>query len=173
MVQSIVKDTARDDEMVQRLLDFKAYADKAASKSFVDSIPTPPVGTSAQADAIPNKEFGYALIDAFQTAFLVRPTKPAEMIAKYLDKLMRRGQKDASDSEFEAILDGVLGLYRFTRDKDVFRVFYQRALAKRLLLERSASDDFEKGMLKKFKERKYLFYSFTRGSWWLISPYRI
>ena len=49
-MQSIVKDTARDDEMVQRLLDFKAYADKAASESFVDSIPTPPVGTSVEAD---------------------------------------------------------------------------------------------------------------------------
>ena len=159
--------------MVQRLLDFKAYTDKATSQSFVDIVPATSVGpsTSAQADPIPNKEFGYALIDAFHAAFLVRPTKPAEMIAKYLDKLMRRGQKDASDSEFEGILDGVLGLYRFTRDKDVFRAFYQRALAKRLLLERSASDDFEKGMLKKFKERTHS--SLACVSWWLISPYRI
>ena len=159
--------------MVQRLLDFKAYTDKAISQSFVDIVPATSVGpsTSVQADPIPNKEFGYALIDAFHAAFLVRPTKPAEMIAKYLDKLMRRGQKDASDSEFEGILDGVLGLNRFTRDKDVFRAFYQRALAKRLLLERSASDDFEKGMLKKFKERTRS--SLACVSWWPISPYRI
>ena len=61
-MQSIVKDTARDDEMVQRLLDFKAYADKAASESFVDSIPTPPVGTSVKADKIqlPTSQLGGA-----------------------------------------------------------------------------------------------------------------
>lgn len=156
--------------MVQRLLDFKAYADKTTSQSFIDTIPAPLIGTSAsaQADPIPNKEFSYAVIDAFHTAFLVRPTKPAEMIAKFLDKLMRRGQKGASDSEFEGILDAVLGLYRFTRDKDVFRVFYQRALAKRLLLERSASDDFEKGMLKKFKEREFVML-FVLHIWILVA----
>ena len=48
----------------------------------------------------------------------------------------------------------VLVLYRFTDDKDVFRTFYHRALAKRLLLEKSASDDFEKAVLKRLKERE-------------------
>jgi cullin-4 len=70
---------------------------------------------------------------------------------------MRKGQKDASDADFEALLDSALALYRFTNDKDVFRTFYHRALAKRLLLERSASDDFEKAMLKKLKERTFIF----------------
>ena len=51
-------------------------------------------------------------------------------------------------------MDRVLVLYRFTDDKDVFRTFYRRALAKRLLLEKSASDDFEKSVLKKLKEGK-------------------
>jgi cullin-4 len=37
----------------------------------------------------------------------------------------------------------------YTLDKDVFRIFFMRALAKRLLLQRSASDDFEKGFLAK------------------------
>lgn len=77
------------------------------------------------------------------------------MIAKYLDKAMRKGQSGASDTDFEAHLDDVLALYRFTDDKDVFRTFYHRALAKRLLLEKSASDDFEKAILKKLKESAY------------------
>jgi cullin-4 len=76
------------------------------------------------------------------------------MIAKYLDKAMRHGQAGTSDEEFEALLDSVLALYRFTDDKDVFRSFYHRSLAKRLLLQKSASDDFEASMLKKLKERK-------------------
>lgn len=38
-----------------------------------------------------------------------------------------------------------------TSDKDVFREFYMRALAKRLLLGRTASDDFEKNVLAKLE----------------------
>ena len=144
--------------MVQRLLDFKSFADSTLPTAFADEVDIPSVGTSAQAvtpSKQPNKDFSYALIDAFQTGFKVRRNKPAEMIAKYLDKAMRKGQRDVSDADFEAQLDSALGLYRFTNDKDVFRTFYHRALAKRLLLERSASDDFEKAMLKKLKERAF------------------
>jgi len=156
-VQNIVKDTTRDDDMVQLLLDFKSFIDSTLPTAFADEVDVPLVGTSEQGatQKRPNKDFGYALIDAFQTGFKARRNKPAEMIAKYLDKAMRKGQKDASDADFEALLDSVLGLYRFTNDKDVFRTFYHRALAKRLLLERSASDDFEKAMLKKLQERMF------------------
>lgn len=156
-MQDIVKDTEKDDEMVQRLLDLKAFLDSALHKAFANDVDVPPVGTSKAgitSEKQPNKDFGYALQDAFQTGFQTRRNKPAEMIAKYLDKAMRKGQKGASDTAFEALLDSVLGLYRFTHDKDVFRTFYHRALAKRLLLERSASDDFEKTILKRLKERK-------------------
>ena len=41
-------------------------------------------------------------------------------------------------------LEPALSLYRFADDKDVFRVFYMRAL--------SASEDLEREMLAKLKE---------------------
>jgi cullin-4 len=104
----------------------------------------------------PDQQFLYTLTDAFSTGFKSRRSKPAEMIAKYLDKAMRKGQGKATDAEFQGLLDRVLQLYRFTDDKDVFRTFYHRSLAKRLLLEKSASDDFEKGMLKKLKESTWV-----------------
>ena len=144
--------------MVQHLLDFKVFAESTLPTAFADDVEIPLIGTSEQGATPrkhPNKDFGYALIDAFQTGFKARRNKPAEMIAKYVDRAMRKGQQDASDAEFEALLDSALSLYRFTNDKDVFRTFYHRALAKRLLLERSASDDFEKAMLKKLKERAF------------------
>lgn len=167
-VQNIVKDASLDDEMVQRLLDFKAIAEATISTAFADASPVP-IPTQLVRDAKPvlplasvstpsykvrNQEFIYALADAFTTGFKARRNKPAEMIAKYLDRTMRKGQRDLSDTEFEEMLDGALGLYRYTDDKDVFRTFYHRALAKRLLLEKSASDDFEKRMLKKLEEGK-------------------
>lgn len=134
-VASIVSDKERDEELVDRLLDFKRFVDSALDEAFAG-----------------NKLFKNAASDAYATGFRVRKITPAEMIAKYLDREMRRGQREASDEEFSRKLDAVLALYRFTRDKDVFRTFYHKALAKRLLLQRSASDDFEKSVLKTLKE---------------------
>ncbi|KAG1814325.1 Cullin family-domain-containing protein [Suillus subaureus] len=141
-VQDIVKDASKDDEMVNRLLEFKSFADTTLKEAFVNP--------STKQN---NQDFAYGLIDAFTKGFKARRNKPAEQIAKHVDRLMRHGQRGVSDAAFEALLDAALALYRFTDDKDVFRTFYHRALAKRLLLERSASDDFEKAMLKKLKEK--------------------
>lgn len=153
--------------MVERLLALKLLAESTINSAFIDEVPTLATSkngstaesTSAPRPTRPNQEFVYALTDAFTTGFKRRRNKPAEMIAIYIDKAMRKGQQGASDAEFEAMLDGALGLYRYTDDKDVFRTFYHRALAKRLLLGRSASDDFEKAILKKLKDRKLYFYS--------------
>jgi cullin-4 len=151
--RGIVTDQKRDEEMVERLLRFRAFAEKALENAFVDTLPDP--STSQKPTA--NKEFAYAMTDAFQSGFKSRRNKPAEMIAKYLDKAMRRGQKDASDGDFTAVLDKALELYRFTDDKDVFRRYYHRALAKRLLGARSASDASEISVLKRLKESEFDF----------------
>lgn len=162
-MQLIVKDTTGDDTMIQRLLDFHAKADSAIKECFLEepvqitvdqSESTSTAGsTSALPKKRPNQEFVYALSDAFAVGFRARRNKPAEMIARHLDKLMRNGQGAMSDAEFDSLLDSALGLYRFTDDKDVFRGFYLRALSKRLLLEKSASHDFEAAVLKKLKDR--------------------
>jgi cullin-4 len=143
----------QEEEMVQRLLNLKALADQTIASAFVDEQPSMGASTSAPAPTIPNQEFVYALGDAFTTGFKARRNKPAEMIAKFIDKTMRKGQGNTTDADFEALLDSTLGLYRYTDDKDVFRTFYHRQLAKRLLLDKSASIDFEKSMLKKMKEQ--------------------
>ena len=124
--------------MVERLLALKSNASLAHSFA---------VSSSSFCE-----DFQYALHDAFSDGFKKRRNKPAEMIARHIDKLMRKGQGSNSDEVFNEQLDAALALYRFTADKDVFRAFYHRALAKRLLLGRSASDDAEKAMLKKLKE---------------------
>ena len=154
----IVTDLPRDADMVERLLNFKAFAEKAANTAFVDYIPSSTSGASTsnntpqQYKATPNMEYDYAIRDGFQAGFAKRKNKPAEMIAKYLDRAMRKGQKSATDTEFMTLLEKVLQLYRFTEDKDVFRTYYMRALAKRLLLSRSANDAFEIAVLKKLTD---------------------
>ncbi|KIL57743.1 hypothetical protein M378DRAFT_188384 [Amanita muscaria Koide BX008] len=164
-VAEIVQDQQQDEMMVQRLLDLKALADHSISTAFVDELEEPLSITTSDPDAapikastsgiqpkVPNKEFIYALSDAFTLGFKARRLAPAEQIARNIDRAMRKGQGAASDIAFEAELDKVLALYRFSDDKDVFRTFYHRALAKRLLLGQSASDDFEKGMIQKLKK---------------------
>ncbi|KAI0785913.1 Cullin family-domain-containing protein [Abortiporus biennis] len=161
-VRSIVTDVANDEKMVDRLLDFKAFTNRLVADAFAEIMPTPLSPSVSNPNAmdidqltpskVPSQEFQYALSDSFRLAFKSRHNKPAEMIAKYIDRAMRKGQQNKKDEEFQKELDDVLALYRFTDDKDVFRTFYHRALAKRLLLEKSASDDFEKAMLKKLKE---------------------
>ena len=166
-VQNIVGDALLDDSMVQRLLDFKFFADSLVNHVFVEDIAsstpettspstsrTQPTATQAATNV--NSQFGYALIDAFQTGFRARRNKPAEMIAKYIDKAAREPNRDVTAADFEQRMNAVLSLYRFTEDKDVFRTFYHRALAKRLLLGRSASDDDEKALLKELKESECL-----------------
>ncbi|KAF7969734.1 hypothetical protein HWV62_26086 [Athelia sp. TMB] len=150
-VKCIALDKSMDETLVQRMLDLKIFLDQVLPLAFSDPPPSP--GTSIAAP-IPNQDFVYALTDAFQSAFAPRRTPPlAELFAKHLDQLLRSGQKALSRPDYEAKLDGVLGLYRFTGDKDVFRAFYFKALAKRLLLGRSADHDWEKAMVRKLKEQ--------------------
>ena len=155
----IVTDLPRDVEMVERLLNFKVFAERAAKTAFVDYIPSSSTnGASTSNNApqkykeAPNIDYNRAIRDGFQAGFSKRRNKPAEMIAKYLDRAMRKGQKSATDAEFMTLLEKVLRLYGFTDDRDVFRTYYMRALAKRLLLSRSANDAFEIAVLKKLTD---------------------
>lgn len=51
----------------------------------------------------------------------------------------------------DQVLDKTITLFRFLCDKDVFERYYKQHLAKRLLFNRSVSDDAERGMLGKLK----------------------
>lgn len=87
----------------------------------------------------------------FKAGLGSRQNAPAEWIAKHLDTVMRRGPRDGED-EFNALLDEIVALVGFTPDKDVFRAFYTQGLAKRLLLNKSASDDMERNMIVKLQK---------------------
>lgn len=66
-----------------------------------------------------------------------------------------------TEQEIEVILDKTMVLFRFLLEKDVFERYYKTHLAKRLLLNKSVSDDFEKNMISKLKVSfDFLSYSF-------------
>ena len=56
-----------------------------------------------------------------------------------------------SEAEIEVVLDKAMVLFRFLQEKDVFERYYKCHLAKRLLQNKSFSDDSEKNVISKLK----------------------
>lgn len=165
----LVFEEEREQEMVVRLLDFKKKLDLILAKSFQR-----------------HEGLGHSLREAFET-FINKSKrsnmtwgtdnpKPGEMIAKYVDMVLKggtravrtsgvgtegtpkapdnedqEGESGDEDVEISKQLDQVLDLFRFVHGKAVFEAFYKRDLARRLLLGRSASSDAEKSMLTRLK----------------------
>lgn len=134
-----------------------------------------------------NEDLGHALRESFETfinkskkssaTWNTDNSKPGEMIAKYVDMLLRTGVKAIptslssnggkpaeadeeageeddvfdEDTEVNNQLEQVLDLFRFVHGKAVFEAFYKKDLARRLLMGRSASADAEKNMLARLK----------------------
>lgn len=84
-------------------------------------------------------------------AFINQNERAPEYLSLFVDEKLKRGSRGVSDDEMEAMLDKLMVLFRFLHDKDVFERYYKQHLAKRLLLNRSSSDDAEKSMLAKLK----------------------
>jgi cullin 3 len=64
---------------------------------------------------------------------------------------MRVGFKDKSDDEINNALNATVALFRFLQNKDEFEEWYKTHLQKRLLGNKTASDDAEKLMIVKLK----------------------
>ena len=165
----IVFDEEREADMVIRLLEFKKKLDLIWERSFEM-----------------HEGLGHILREGFEIfinktkktnmAWGTDNPKPGEMIAKYVDMILKGGAKvipasltstgnssrapvaedqdpssEDEDTEISKQLDQVLDLFRFVHGKAVFEAFYKRDLARRLLLQRSASADAEKSMLTRLK----------------------
>lgn len=164
---AIVSDTERGDDMVIRLLELRRSLDVMIRDAFAK-----------------DEVFVYGLRESFghfindkksSSSWNTGTSKVGEMIAKYIDMLLRGGLKtlpksllsdsrDRADAEMSGVastgdedaeldrqLDYGLELFRFIEGKDVFEAFYKKDLARRLLLGRSASQDAERSMLAKLK----------------------
>eukprot|EP00184_Porphyridium_aerugineum_P001646 CAMPEP_0184694360 /NCGR_PEP_ID=MMETSP0313-20130426/2360_1 /TAXON_ID=2792 /ORGANISM="Porphyridium aerugineum, Strain SAG 1380-2" /LENGTH=846 /DNA_ID=CAMNT_0027152651 /DNA_START=208 /DNA_END=2748 /DNA_ORIENTATION=- len=101
--------------------------------------------------------FQKAMKEAFE-AFLnlqIGKTSSAELFANYCDSLLNTGGVGAkmAEEEVEEQLEKIVRLFSFLTEKDVFQEFARKQLAKRLLLERSHSDDAERSLIAKLKLR--------------------
>lgn len=83
--------------------------------------------------------------------FLNLNTRSPEFLSLFIDDKLKKGVKGLSDAEVEQVLDKSMILFRFLQEKDAFEEYYKRHLARRLLNQKSASDDSEKMMISKLK----------------------
>jgi len=88
------------------------------------------------------KEFEY---------FLSLNSKSPEYLSLFIDNKLKKGVKEMTEQEIEQVLDKTIFLFRCLQEKDVFERYYKQHLAKRLLLNKSVSDDSEKNMISKLK----------------------
>ena len=75
----------------------------------------------------------------------------AELMSTFCDRILKSGGEKLSETEVEENLDKIVQLFSYLTDKDLFAEIYRNQLAKRLLNQRSTSDDSEKLMIAKLK----------------------
>lgn len=103
-----------------------------------------------------NSLFHKALKEAFEVFCnkTVANTTFAELLANFCDTLLKKGASEKlSDESVEASLEKVVKLLAYISDKDLYAEFCRKKLSKRLLMDRSASDDAERSLLTKLKQQ--------------------
>lgn len=118
---------------IQSLLDLKKRFDYFLHASFND-----------------DKLFKQRINSDFESFINLNPRTP-EYLSLFIDDKLKKGVKGLSEQEIDHVLDKSMVLFRYLQEKDVFERYYKQHLAKRLLLQRSLSDDSEKNMISKLK----------------------
>eukprot|EP00543_Licmophora_paradoxa_P017706 CAMPEP_0202461442 /NCGR_PEP_ID=MMETSP1360-20130828/49427_1 /ASSEMBLY_ACC=CAM_ASM_000848 /TAXON_ID=515479 /ORGANISM="Licmophora paradoxa, Strain CCMP2313" /LENGTH=648 /DNA_ID=CAMNT_0049083485 /DNA_START=10 /DNA_END=1956 /DNA_ORIENTATION=+ len=96
--------------------------------------------------------------------FLNENARAANCLAVYVDELLRVGLRGKPETQVNEELKKVIIVFRYLSDKDVFESFYKQHLAKRLLGNRSVSDEAERAMVSQLKaECGYQFTSKLEG----------
>ncbi|KAL5236660.1 hypothetical protein ACI65C_004070 [Semiaphis heraclei] len=78
-------------------------------------------------------------------------SKLPEYLSLFFDEILKKGVRGLTENDVELALDKVMVIFRFIEGKDVFERYYKNHLAKRLLLNKSVSNDNEKIMISKLK----------------------
>ncbi|KAI3628540.1 CDC53 [Malassezia furfur] len=79
-------------------------------------------------------------------------SKSPELLAKYVDGLLKKSNKGAEEASLETSLDQAMVVFKYIEDRDLFQKFYSKFLARRLVTFASASSDAEESMISKLKE---------------------
>nr|XP_043640334.1 cullin-1-like [Erigeron canadensis] len=100
--------------------------------------------------------FHKALKEAFEIFCnkSISGSSSAELLANFCDNILKKGGTEKlSDEGIEDKLEKIVKLLAYISDKDLFIEFCRKKLARRLLFDRSTSDEHERSILAKLKEQ--------------------
>ncbi|XP_024876067.1 cullin-3-like isoform X1 [Temnothorax curvispinosus] len=97
-----------------------------------------------------DKNYEKMIASDFEYFLNLNPKSP-EYLSLFIDDKLKKGFEGMTDLQIERILDKTMVLFRFLQEKDVFERYYKQHLAKRLLSNKSVSDDSEQNMISKLK----------------------
>lgn len=144
-----------DDIINRRKIRLETEKDKNDDPKFVKSL----IELHEKYLGVVKKDFsGHSLFQkALKDAFVEIVNKNvgqftnAELMSTFCDRILKSGGEKLSEAEVEESLDRIVQLFSYLTDKDLFAEIYRNQLAKRLLNQRSTSDDAEKLMIAKLK----------------------
>ena len=130
------KESGEDSEFVQALLDMHSRFFSLIQTCFNDAA-----------------SFHRSLKEAFQEIVNAPSGKhgTADLVSSYCDSILKKSQTQMADKDLEETLDKLVQLISYLHDKDIFAEHYRSLLAKRLLNQRSASDQMERYLIGKLK----------------------
>ncbi|KAH6934155.1 hypothetical protein HPB50_021054 [Hyalomma asiaticum] len=123
---SIVNEMGDSTSLIPKLMELRDYFDHVVQHSFNDD---------QLAKRTISTDFAYILS--------LTPKSPKHLSA-FLDDLLQTGIKNMTKEASDQLLDRVVAMLRSLQEKDLFERYYKQRLAKRLLLNKSASDEAEK-----------------------------
>jgi cullin 3 len=77
--------------------------------------------------------------------------RSSEYISLFIDENMKKGIKGKTEMEIDTVLEKAIILLRYVQDKDLFERYYKKHLCRRLLMNKSISNEVEKQMISKMK----------------------
>ncbi|KAL1427485.1 hypothetical protein MTO96_017199 [Rhipicephalus appendiculatus] len=98
-----------------------------------------------------NEELARDMIATGFECILSNTRKSPEYLSAFIDDMMRKGIRTMTKQETHQLLDKVMAIFRSLQEKDLFERYYKQHLAKRLLLNKSASDEAERTMVAKLR----------------------
>ncbi|GJE92123.1 cullin [Phanerochaete sordida] len=129
-IHGVLTDTRPDEQRIDAvLIQYRSYMFVLAN-AFYDEVSK----DGGPAEPVQNQDLKRAIQDGIREGLHERQDFFAELLAKSLHKRLLRGPKGRPTHEYHKELEGVLMLHQFAERKDVFKVFFIRALAKRLVL---------------------------------------
>ncbi|KAJ8271116.1 hypothetical protein GJAV_G00122930 [Gymnothorax javanicus] len=120
-------------DYIQGLLDLKTRFDRFLQDSFNN-----------------DRLFKQSIAGDFEY-FLNLNSRSPEYLSLFIDDKLKKGVKGLTEQEVESILDKAMVLFRFMQEKDVFERYNKQHLARRLLTNKSVSNNSEKNMISKLK----------------------